>query len=106
MTEKLTVLYLPSDEEINIHLEPIDGYTMDKYDFTCEVFCSHMRKQVIEKKDMTRIDSDNYRLWLKTEPIGVGRVKIKVLAKIPNAYVDGGIRHVTTYLDPHIEIKD
>lgn len=106
MEEIYTTIYMPSEEEVNIHLQPIDGYTMDRYDFTCEVFCSPIRKQVITKKDMNRVDENNYTLWMKTSSIGVGRVKIKVLAQIPNIYLENGFRQVTTYLDPRVEIKD
>ena len=106
MEDTLSVVYTSSDEELNISLYPIDGYNMDEYDFVCEIFCSPLRKQIVHKKDMERIDASNYRVWMKTSVIGVGNVKVRVLAKIPNAKCDDGYRDVVTYLNPMVEIKD
>lgn len=106
MEDKLSIVYIPSEEEVNIHLYPIDGYTMDEYDFRCEIFCSSMRKQMVAKKDLRRIDESNYVAKIYTTEIGAGKVKIKVLARIPNSNFDDGFRDVATYLDPKIEVKD
>lgn len=106
MEDKLSIVYIPSEEELNISLYPIDGYSMDEYDFTCEIFCSTFRKQVIEKNDMERIDANNYRVWMKTSMIGIGKVKVRVVARIPNDKCDDGFRDVVTYLDPRVEIKN
>ena len=99
-------IYTPSDEEINIHLYPIDGYTMDEYDFTCEIFCTSLRKKTLRKRDMRRVDESNYVAKLNTAEIGVGAVKIRVLARIPNVNYDDGYRDVVTYLDPKIVIEE
>ena len=99
------VSHLGSDEEVNIHLYPIDGYTMDEYDFTCEIFCSSARKQVVPKNKMERVNANNYRVWVHTSLVGIGNVNIRVVAKIPNARCDDGYRDVVAYLDPNMEIQ-
>lgn len=106
MEDKLSIVYVPSEEEVNISLYPIDGYTMDEYDFTCEIFCSSMRKQILSKSDLRRVDENNYVAIVETAKIGAGKVKIRVLARVPNANFDDGFRDVVTYLDPKTEIKD
>lgn len=106
MEDVYTTIYKPSEEEVNIHLYPIDGYTMDEYDFTCEIFCSSTRKQILSKSDLRRVDENNYVAIVETAKIGVGKVKIRVLARVPNDNFDDGYRDVVTYLNPKLEVKD
>lgn len=106
MEDGYTTIYTPSEEEVNISLYPLDGYSMDEYDFTCEIFCSSMRKQVLRKNDLRRVDENNYVAIVDTAKIGVGKVKIRVSARVPNDNFDDGYRDVVTYLDPKIEVKD
>ena len=105
MEDVYTTIYTPSEVEVNIHLYPIDGYTMDEYDFTCEIFCSSMRKQILHKSDLRRVDENNYVAIVDTSKIGVGKVKIRVSARVPNDNFDDGYRDIVTYLNPWVEVK-
>lgn len=98
------ISYLGSEEEINISLDPIDGYAMADYDFTIEVYCSSLKKQIFTKEQATKIDDNNYTVIVETIKIGVGDVKIRVVGRIPNISYPGRYRDVVTYLDPNMRI--
>lgn len=102
--EHKCISYLGSEEEINISLDLIDGYAMDDYDFTVEVYCSSYRKQTFGKRDARRVDADNYKIVVDTNVIGVGDIKIRVVARIPNIEYPDGYREAVTYLDPNVSV--
>jgi hypothetical protein len=98
------ISYLGSEEEVNISLDLIDGYAMADYDFTIEVYCSSLKKQIFTKQQATRIDDNNYTVIVETIKIGVGDVKIRVVGSVPNRSYPGKYRDVVTYLDPNMRI--
>ena len=98
------ISYLGSEEEVIISLDLIDGYAMAEYDFTIEVYCSSLKKQIFTKQQARRIDDNNYSVIVDTNIIGVGDVKIRVVGRIPNSSYPDGYREVVTYLDPNTRI--
>ena len=58
--------------------------TMDDYDFSLEVYCSQKRVVTISKKDLIRMDSENYVALIDTSELGAGDIKCKVIAYIPD----------------------
>lgn len=95
---------LGNKEEINISLDIIDGYAMDDYDFNIEAYCSSLRKQTFSKRDARRVDADNYKIIVDTNVVGVGDIKIRVVARIPNIEYPDGYRDAVTYLDPNVTV--
>lgn len=57
---------------------------MDDYDFSLEVYCSQKRVVTISKKDLIRMDSENYVALIDTSELGAGDIKCKVIAYIPD----------------------
>lgn len=86
---------LGTELTLNVHLEPIDGYHMEDYDFECEFFVFTDRSIAKKKKDMTMVDKDNYITMIEKEDalkIGRGQIKALVTAYIPDANYANNIR--------------
>lgn len=100
------ISYLGNEEEVNISLDPIDGYAMvdDDFDFTIEVYCSSLKKQIFTKDQARKEDDGTYTVFVETIKIGVGDVKIRVVGSVPNRSYPGKYRDVVTYLDPNMRI--
>lgn len=85
-------IILGTEIKLNIHIEPIDGLTMDDYDFQCDVFTSPSRRTTISKQDAKRVDENNYIIMINTRSIGVGNLKCEVSAQIPDGDFDDALR--------------
>lgn len=70
--------------KINVHVEPIDGLHMDDYDFSCRFYVYTNRVVRIEKKDMIRVDQDNYIACVDSSKLGIGAVMMRITAFIPD----------------------
>ena len=85
--------------KVNIHAEPIDGLSMDKYDFECQFYVYSNRIITIKKKDMKQQkingtpDPNNYIAILDSEKVkllGRGSVKMRFIARVPDSdFLDG-----------------
>lgn len=78
--------------KINVHVEPIDGYTMDDYGFTCRFYIYTNRYVEVKKEDMVRLDESNYVACIDSRKIGVGTVKMRITAQIPDSDFQDGFR--------------
>lgn len=68
---------------------------MDNYDFSCVFYTSAKGEYSyidIPKSSMKKIDSDNYVACLNTSNIGVGELRNKVTAYIPDGDFEDGFR--------------
>lgn len=78
---------LGTEYKINVHVEPVDGSTMDKFDFECMLYI-HTNKGVTFKKGdeaVKREDENNYIICVNSQDamkIGRGSVKMKFVAHI------------------------
>lgn len=97
-----------TDLKINVHIDPLDGLTMDDYDFECLFYTSSLIKSVkIKKEKMIRIDSQNYVAVVCSSKTGPGNLKLKVTACIPDDSVEihDGIRIEVKQIDTGIIIE-
>lgn len=78
--------------KINIHIDEIDGYTMNDMDFECLFYIFPNRNILLYKKDMIKADNDNYVACIDSSKIGKGAVMVKVTAYVPDADFEGGFR--------------
>lgn len=78
--------------KINVHVEPIDGYTMDDYGFTCLFYIYANRYVEVKKEDMVRLDESNYVACIDSSKLGVGLVRMRITADIPDADFPDGYR--------------
>lgn len=70
--------------KINVHVEPIDNYHMEDYDFTCTFYIIGKRSVSLKKVDMIRIDKDNYIACIDSTKVGYGNLMMRIVAYIPD----------------------
>lgn len=66
--------------------------TMDDVDFSCKFYVYINNVQTIDKKDMKRVDENNYIAYVDTGVIGNGEIMIETTAYLPDQDYEGGIR--------------
>lgn len=99
-----TEIFIGTELKLNINIEPMGEVTMDDYDWYVEVYCSAKRVVALPKKTAIRIDSDNYVVLVDSEELGVGDVKCKVVALIPDFDFPDTIRKEVALVDTGINI--
>lgn len=95
-------VYSGTEIKLNIHIDPIGKNTMDDYDFTVEVFAA--KSVTIPKGKAIRVDKDNYIVIADTGMMGVGRIRCKVTAHIPDEDIEDGYRTEVTVKSTDIDI--
>lgn len=85
--------------KLNIHIGGLPG-TMDDVDFHCK-FWTYRKELTVEKKDMIRIDENNYMAVVDSSLLGRGTLKVQTTVLVPDTDVDGGVRReiYTEYTD-------
>ena len=97
-----------TDLKVNVHIEPIDGITMDDMLFSCLFFTSSNIKTVnVSKKSMKRVDENNYIAVVCSDRTGPGKLKARLTAFIPDEDVaeHNGMRKEVVELDTGIVIN-
>lgn len=89
--------------KLNIHIEGLPT-NMDDVDFSARFYCF---KDSIEipKKDMIRIDENNYVAVVDSNKIGRGEIKMQITVQILDADIEDGIRTEVYTLNTNITIK-
>lgn len=95
---------LGTELKLNIHIEPIGGMTLKDYDYTTEVYCSQRRKITIPKADAIYIDDENFVVCVDSSILGIGTIVCKVIAHIPDADFQDGIRTEVVAINTGINI--
>ena len=98
------MVFTGTEMKLNISIDPIDGYSMEDYNFSIEVFTSVSRSLKVGKKDAIKVDKDNYVVLVDTQAIGQGRVKCKIVAYIPDNDFADGLRTEVTIVDTMIDV--
>lgn len=99
-------IFLGTELKLNISIDRFGETTMDDYNFDVELIGGSFKKtsKVINKEDAIRVDSDNYIICFDTTEIGVGLLKCKVTAYLPDGDFRDGKRTEITEIDTGIEI--
>ena len=99
-------IFLGTELKLNISIDRFGEITMDDYNFEVELICGSLKKtsKVINKDDAKRVDSDNYIICFDTAELGVGLLKCKVTAYLPDGDFKDGKRTEVTEIDTGIEI--
>lgn len=112
-----TVVYHGSDIKLNLNIEPIDGVSMESYDFSVEVYCdssatafgmSKPKTITLTKEDTIMVDKDNALLPISTSLLNTGKVFVKVTAYIPDGDFKNKDQKRTeiVYVNTGVEIKE
>lgn len=96
--------FIGTELKLNIHIEPIGETTMDDYDFEVEMYCSPKQPIVVQKSEAIRVDSDNYVVLVDTNGVGVGNLKCKVTAQVPDGDFPDLLRTEVVCIDTGINI--
>ena len=90
----------------NINIAPIDGVTMDAYDFQVEFISDspNYERVVVEKKDAKRVDSSNYIVPVDTSALSTGYLICIVTAYIPDVDFAGGVRTEIVEVETGVEL--
>ena len=67
------------------------GLTMDEVDFRCK-FWTYRKELTVEKKEMIRLDENNYMAVVDSSRLGRGTIKVQTTVLVPDTDVDGGVR--------------
>lgn len=97
-------VHLGTELKLNVHIAPIDGITIDAYDYLTEVYCSPKRSITIPKEKTKRIDSENYMICFDTTNLGVGDLFVRITAFIPDGDFDDNLRTEICVIDTGITI--
>lgn len=100
------IIFLGTELKLNINIDSFGETTMDDYDFNVELIGGSFKKtsKVINKEDAKRVDSDNYIICFDTTELGVGPLKCKITAYLPDGDFRDGKRTEITEIDTGIEI--
>ena len=97
-------VFLGTELKLNIHIDPIGSITMEDYDFEIEVFCTPKKSITITKEDAIWITKNDYVVLVDTNEVGVGTLKVKVIAHIPDGDFGDQARTEVSVEDTGIEI--
>lgn len=85
-------VFIGTELKLNLHIEPIGNTTMEDYAFEVDVFTSTKKVATITKDDCIKVDANNYIMLIDTSELGVGEIKCKVTAHIPDAQFEDDFR--------------
>lgn len=97
-------VFIGTELKINVNIAPIDGVSMDDYDFEVEFYCSTKKILVFKKADAIRIDNSNYMFCIDTNQLSSGNLKCKVTAFIPDGDFEDLLRTEVQKIDTGINI--
>lgn len=105
-------VYLGTDLKLKVSIAAMDGKHMSDYDFDIEAYCNENSVVTASKRgdsltNLAKIEGDNdsYLALIDTSAIGVGRLKCRVVAYIPDAlFSDDGLRTEIDVVDTGITI--
>lgn len=103
-------VYLGTELKLRVGIEPMGDLHMSQYDFDIEAYCNEKSVVTASKKgealtNLVKDDEDNYIALIDTSVIGVGKLKCRVVAYIPDTdFTDDGVRTEVTVTDTGITI--
>lgn len=97
-------VFTGTEIKVNVSIEPIDGFSMQDYDFEVEFFCSPVYRQVVKKEQAKKVDKDNYLCLVDTKVVGAGDLKCKVIAYLPDADFEDDTRTEVEVIETGITI--
>lgn len=93
-----------SQFKINVHLEPINDIHLDSCSFVCTFFTSSNKYITIDKKDMKKVDEDNYVALIDSSLLSVGNIKMTINIDIPDKDFPSGYRKEIKTVNTNIVI--
>ena len=91
--------------KINVHVEPIDGFHMSDYDFTCRFYIYTNRYVEMKKSEMIKVDEDNYMGCIDSSKLGTGNIMMRITAQIPDTDFPDGLRTEIETISTEVRIS-
>lgn len=99
-----TKVYAGTGVKLNVSIEPIDDIRMSDYPFVITIYTTPSKSFDIKKEEAIQVDADNYIVCFDTTNMGIGQIKCKVTAQLPDEDFDGDYRTEIAVIDTGIEI--
>lgn len=98
-------VYKGTEIKLSVSIDPIDGKTMDDYNFEIELYVSGGNAVKKTKDECIRIDANNYVVTLDTNELNkVGKLILKITAYIPDDDFDDNLRTEISCIDTGVMI--
>lgn len=102
-------VYRDTELKLKVGIEPMGDLHMSQYDFEIEAYCNDKSVVKASKKgevltNLVTLDDDNYIALIDTSVTGVGKLKCRVVAYIPDTDFSDGLRTEVVVYDPDITI--
>lgn len=97
-------VFIGTELKMNVNIAPINGVSMDDYDFEVETYCSPKKSIITKKSEAIRVDGNNYVVLVDTSTVGAGDLKCKVTAYLPDADFSDMLRTEVVSIDTGINI--
>lgn len=91
--------------KLNINIEAINGVHMKDLDFSCKFYVDIEKAITINKDQMLYKDDDNYLAILDTTNVGIGRIRARITAQIPDTDFKNKLRTEIIDIDTGIVVN-
>ena len=81
-TYNMEYRYLGEDVKIGFHIKPIDGMTLDDFDWSIQLWCNSNNIKTLHKSDTISKGDGKYAVCINTEDYGVGVLQFKMDANV------------------------
>lgn len=78
------LVFAGTEVKLNVNISPIEGMSMENYDFKVQCFTSARKVVTIEKVKAIKVDADNYKICVDTNGIGSGALRCRITAYLPD----------------------
>lgn len=83
---------LGTELKLNVNADLGNGLHLSDVDFSTRVYSSFGKSITFDKKDMKKLDDDNYIAVVDTKKVGTGEYWMKLTAQIPDEDCEDGYR--------------
>lgn len=106
--ENYDKVFLGTEVKLNLTIDPIGENHMSEYDWEVTAWTNSRKHQNITSKDAYFYPGkpDSAIIEIDTAKLGIGQIKLKVTAKIPDVQSSGGCRTEVVILNTNIIIVD
>lgn len=78
------LVFAGTEVKLNVNISPIEGMSMENYDFKVQCFTSARKVVTIDKAKAIKVDADNYKICVDTNGIGSGALRCRITAYLPD----------------------
>ena len=100
-------VFIGTELKLNLYFEPLGNTKMRDYNFKVEAYCTTPEEGItLNKEDVKIIDDNNCNILIDTMEVGIGTLKIKVTAYIPDVDFKDKIRTEVVCVNTGIKIVE